>query len=154
MVLCANFLLSLVVTSIFNTINKIWDMVRNKFDRYQEYGLCVLFHLVFPLVPMFLELWISGSISSKSLLLSTAIYAIAIGNSSRFRIMLGLCIFIAFIFCVLFGVVAAGAVSPANGEISAKFTLIFLFLSTLAEKHGVHVSEGRFFWDHGKSKEE
>lgn len=123
-------------------------MSRSKIDHYQEYGLCILFHLMFPLVPMCLEQWISGSISSKTLLLSTAIYAIAIGNGSCYRFMLGLGVFIAFIFCVLFGVISAGITNLPNVDISAKVTLIFLFLSSLVEKYTVHVSEEKMFWNH------
>lgn len=117
-------------------------------DKVQEYGLCILFHLVLPLLPIFLEKWISGAISSKSLLLCTAIYAVAIGNNSRYKLIFGISIIISFIFAVSFGVVAAGKASLSYSEESAMLTLSLLFISSLIEKYGVHIVDGRTFWNH------
>lgn len=117
-------------------------------DSFQEYGLCIMFHLFLPLLPVFLETWITGTVSSHSLLLCTAIYSIAIGNSSNSKLLFGFTILISIIFAVSFGIVAAGNDPLTYGRESAMFTIAFLFCMSLIEKYRTYITEGKLFWNH------
>jgi hypothetical protein len=114
---------------------------------YQEYYLCILFRLVLPILPILFELWIIGSISSKSLMLTTAMYAISIGNASQYKLMFGLTIIIGIIFSMCFGIVASGSIPLLHSEICAKISIVFIFLIASVEKYTMHVTDRIPFWN-------
>jgi len=113
---------------------------------WQEYLLCVLFQLLFPVLPILLEQWITGGISGKSLMLTTAIYSISVGNSSHEKLLFGLAVVISIIFAVNFGIVAGGSDPLYKSGLAATVCIFFLFLISLFEKYAVHVTEKKLYW--------
>lgn len=59
---------------------------------WQEYFLCLLFHMILPLLPIGFEFWLTGEIDDKTFALATSMYSIAIGISSKIKLFFGLTI--------------------------------------------------------------
>ena len=53
----------------------------------QEYVLCILLHLLLPFLPLLIECGVQGRVDRKTLLLFLAIYALAIGVTSKSKLM-------------------------------------------------------------------
>ncbi len=146
-------------------------------EKLREYILCIIFHTLLPVLPIILERWITGSISSQSLLISAAIYSIMIGNDSKDKLIFGVSILAGIIFAVAFGAIAAvdsntqaimNAISPYDYETnvidiikethenrdllyveeSAFTAIVALFLVSLVEKYRIHIIEGERYWKH------
>jgi len=115
-------------------------------EKVQEYLLCIMFQLVLPLLPVAFELWLKNSLSEKSLMISVAIYAISIGNTSRNKLLFGFSVFISIIFSVCFGIVLGGGASPPNSVLSAEVSLGFIFLASAIERYTIHITEETKCW--------
>lgn len=119
-------------------------------EHKQEFYLCILFQLFLPLFPLLLELWVSGVISNRSLMISTAIYAISIGNASRHKIIFGICVIISMFFSVGFGAVIGGVVLKYSMPV-ALITILSIFTMSVSEKHAVHIRDKVACWDFASS---
>lgn len=119
----------------------------NTLSKVEEYFLCMLFHLFLPLLPLALECWFLGKISSMSLMLTTSIYAISIGNSSKIKSLFGINIMLGLIFAAVFGGVMNGGQVPHHSELFAKIAILCIFLSSSIERFSTHIIQGRAYWD-------
>lgn len=116
---------------------------------WQEYILCVLFKLALPLLPLILEAWITGTLSVKSLMISAAIYAISIGNSSRNKLLFGISVMVSIVFSVCFGLVVGGGDNklPPYGEQLAMVTIIVVFFTAAIEMYTTYITKKYVCWD-------
>ncbi len=71
---------------------------------WDNFALYVILFFIIPLLPIGLEWVIKKSISEGSLLIATAMYAIAIGTASRIKTLFGLALLISLAYSCLFGV--------------------------------------------------
>src|SRR5277367_6083227 len=114
---------------------------------WQNFFLCVILHLLLPLLPLGIELWQSGQITAKSATIAAAMYAISIGNSSRSRLIFGLGIVISLLFSAAYGIVIASA-NPLPKSAPASFWAIgCMLLFHEIERYNRHVIEKAPFWE-------
>ena len=116
---------------------------------WEEYLLCVLLHMALPFLPLLFEMIFSrtNTISEKSLMLFSAMYALSIGLSSKSKLMFGFTVVISIFFSVAFGVVAGGGSSIPNAEYYSYLTLITIFIIHLLERYNRHVIDQTPFWE-------
>ena len=74
-------------------------------------------------------------------------YTIAIGSSSRSKLTFGVCIFLALLFAVLYGVALGkeGNLPPGSSWV-ASGSLVLLFLTHGLERYNAHVADEKPFW--------
>jgi hypothetical protein len=109
-------------------------------DYWQQFGICVLFHFLVPLLPLF-GLWFMGQhITEHEFLLTAAIYVLAIGTSSKSKLIHAL----SYVFALLF-TIACGRPADPQGRIpgSEKWLAVVAFLAVivphLIERYNRHV---------------
>lgn len=116
---------------------------------WEEYLLCVLLHMALPFLPLLFELLFSSTstVSEKSLMLFSAMYALSIGLSSNSKLMFGFTVVISIFFSVAFGVVAGGGNSIPNSEVYSYLALLGIFIVHGLERYNRHVIDQTPFWD-------
>lgn len=72
----------------------------------QSFILCLLFHLALPLFPIFLELVFTKTISIKSITITTAMYSISIGISSKEIVIFSITVLISIASAAIFGFIS------------------------------------------------
>lgn len=121
---------------------------------WEQFLLCVLFHLALPLLPIGIEIWQKRSITDSSLAMGTAMYAISIGGSSRSRLMFGLMVATSIVYSVVFGVLGSQEIrvppslsfnSFANAY--AGWALVAIFVIHALERYNRHVVDRAPYWE-------
>jgi len=115
-------------------------------DPWQHFLLCLVFHILLPLLPLGIEWWSRGKLSTGSATLVASLYAIGIGGSSRSRLLLGLGIVVSIIFAVAFGCSLAVNGSLRQSVASAEIAILFMLLCHTGERYNRHVAEQMPFW--------
>lgn len=115
----------------------------------EQYALCILFHLLLPLLPLGLELIVLQHIEHKTLLLFLAIYPLGIGITSRSRLMFGITIVIGIVYSIFFGMNAGGISMASAVYVGGYSCLISTVLVHACERYNRHVAERELFWDFG-----
>lgn len=92
---------------------------KSTFDCWQNFLASVALHMLLPLLPLLLELWFAKQVEAKSAALTAALYSVAIGLSSQFRIVLSVGFLFGFTFSAAFGYLST---EPANGLANALAT--------------------------------
>lgn len=105
---------------------KTWPRAPEIPDEWQHFLLSVLYVSALPLIPLALELWLKGSLSESSLTLTTAIFSVTVGASSKNRLLFGVGILLAIVFSSAFGVVLHTAQPPKGTQEACFFALGFL----------------------------
>jgi len=130
-------------------------------NHVQSFFVCIIFHMVFPALPLVFELIESGRIAEKALVLFTSLYAATIGVSSRNQLVFGSTMLVSIVFSFVYGFtlrddpVPLSAAMPTSGVISesiveattsvdlttwiAIITLICLVVQHVAERYNMHV---------------
>lgn len=122
------------------------DGGRQAASPWQEYGLALLFQLVFPLVPLGIEAILKGNVSEPILTMAAAMYALSIGVASRQRLVFGMTIFIAFVEAVAFGVSSKSGEAPP-GDAWSLTAIGLVSIAYAAERYGIHVVKRAPFWE-------
>jgi len=108
-------------------------------DYWENYLLCLLFHMLLPLLPLALELWQIGNVSEKSLTLAASMYSIAIGVSSRSQLFFGITIVISIILAVAYGI-ASGPQQPLPRSGTFAFgSICTVFILHTLERYNRHI---------------
>ena len=107
---------------------------------WQDFLFCIALHLTLPLLPLGLEHWFTGHIETKSVALTAALYAMAIGLSSRNLAFLGLGIVAGFICSAVFGFLS---VQPelAHADTFAYAVILMVFVLHAIERFNRHVTD-------------
>ncbi len=103
--------------------------------------------MVLPLLPLILELGVSQSVSDKMMTLAASMYTIAIGLSSRNRLLFGIAMFLSVSLALAFGFATPGGGSIFGigiWYISAG-SILLVFVLHIGERYNRHVAEGRSF---------
>jgi len=81
-----------------------------------DFGLCVLLHLLLPLLPLVIERVLTDDVTSQSLTIAATMYAITIGVTSRVRPIFGLLLVASVFFSAAYGflIVHHGAEATAR----------------------------------------
>jgi hypothetical protein len=114
---------------------------------WQDFLLCVLLHMALPFLPIILEHMIAGQVADKSLFLFTAMYPLAIGISSRNKLLFGIAVVTGIFFAVAFGVLTGGGRSLLLASVAVKYCLGTIILIHLFERYNRHVVDRTPFWD-------
>ena len=115
---------------------------------WQEYGLCIVLHMFLPLLPLILELWMTGDVQAAGLFIAAAMYSIAIGMSSSSKLIFGCCLVITILFSVVYGAqVVEESFSLSSGRAFAVSSIAMIFLVHGAERYNYHVVDMRPFLD-------
>src|SRR5262245_61675308 len=108
-------------------------------DRVQEFLLCILFHFLLPLMPLLAEVMVLGYVEGRTLLIFVAIQAVAIGVSSRSRLMFGSTIVIGLVYSLFFGLLAGGSrMSALTYEIGCVCMAVVMLIHA-GERYNRHV---------------
>ena len=114
----------------------------------------VLFYMMLPLLPIGIEFWITGgTVGEESTTLAAAMYAIAIGISSRSIGLFALGLTIGLSFAVVFGFVVGSTEPSANqlgvegsvlldSRTAALIAMSFIFVMHLVERFQRHYLNG------------
>lgn len=116
----------------------------------QEYGVCIIFNLLIPLLPIFLEKYFTGSISSPSMMISAAIYSVAVGNASSYKLLFAISILIGMIFSACFGVAmieGTKEILPKSSYTLAAVSIVAILTISLAEKYATYIVEKKKCWN-------
>jgi hypothetical protein len=115
-------------------------------DHWQNFFLCMSFHILLPLLPLALELWRKNGVSTQSATLVAAMYAISIGGSSRSKLIFGLGVIISIVFSVAFGLSRGKDGGLPGSQGLAIGSILFIILTHGIERYNRHVAERTPFW--------
>ncbi len=118
-------------------------------EHIQEYLLCILFHLLFPFLPLLVERIVLGHVEDKTLLLFLAVYPLSIGVSSRSRLLFGITVVICLIFSTLFGLASGKIEMSRTGSQIGYICLLAVMLIHACERYNRHVADRQPFWEFG-----
>jgi hypothetical protein len=126
-------------------------------DHVQQFGVCLLFHLFVPLLPLLAETAASGGAPSPSTLyLAASAYALSIGVSSRNILSWGLFFVLGLMFAFLFGLSKAPGAADAirDAALFPKAGIVLVFLIHCFERYNRHiVDREQFFSFHETGRE-
>lgn len=120
---------------------------------WQDYLLCLLFHMALPFLPILLENIISSHVEAKSFMLFVAMYSLAIGISSSSPLLLGITISVSIFYSVFFGVSSNGVELSHNVILSAWISLLFIFFTHALERYNKHIIDRTPFWSFSQFRE-
>lgn len=135
---------------------------------WQQYIICVVLHLLLPLLPLLIELWITGRLQIASMTLGASMYVIAIGLSSRNLVILILGLVWGIVLAIISGVASEASLhaSTAKGREEHLNTAMAgnsfwwvsvvgmssMFIFHLCERYNRHVAERAPFLEIGHKK--
>jgi hypothetical protein len=109
-------------------------------DYWQQYVTCILFLFLIPLLPLVGLWYMDQHITEKEFLLTAAIYILAIGTSSKSKLIFALSVVFAILFTTACGrqVDLTGAI-PLSEKILAVVAFLAVILPHLLERYNRHV---------------
>lgn len=115
----------------------------------QEYGTCILFNLLMPILPLFIEEWFSGKITSSSLMMAAAMYAISVGSTSSNKMLFSISVSISVIFSACYGFVMVndGNNLPTYSFEFAAISVVAILTTSLVEKYAKYVTNKQKCWE-------
>jgi hypothetical protein len=113
---------------------------------WQDFGLAVIFHLLFPLLPVLIELMATARVTETTLTLTASLYAIGIGVASPNRLVFGLAIFAGVVAAIAFGFVTGSPDSFAGARELSVVVIVFFFLTHAVERFWLHVGKREVFF--------
>ncbi len=117
---------------------------------WQDYFVCLLFHMLLPLMPLTLEYAFTAGIRPSTAHLTASLYAISLGASSRNKLLFALGVMVGFFFAASFGqtVAAELQVGPAPGVLVYPLAaIVFIFMVHAFERYNRHVVDRTPYWD-------
>jgi hypothetical protein len=118
-------------------------------DAWQQYGLCLLFHLFLPFLPLIIEYALHRRVEPKTSLLFLSVFPLSVGVSSRNRLMFGVTIVFGLIYSVFFGLISGGL--PLDQSVSdiGYYCLAGIVITHALERYNRHVVDSEPFWEFG-----
>lgn len=126
---------------------------------WEQFFLCVVFHLALPLLPLAIEFWQKHTVTNSSLTLGAAMYAISIGGSSKSKLMFGSMVVVCIVYSIAFGVLVshppppmpvAGAPPPVlntAANMYAGWAMLAIFFVHAMERYNRHVVDSTPYWE-------
>jgi|CZKI01.1.fsa_nt_gi hypothetical protein len=113
--------------------------------RYSEFTVALIFLLIFPLLPLLFEYWISGTITEASAVVVSSMYAFSIAFATRLKFVFAFALLIGVIFAMAFG---ALMIRPSSLDNSCPLSLLAIscfFGAHALERYKIHVLDGQSF---------
>ncbi|HEJ9509881.1 TPA: hypothetical protein SMN05_003693 [Proteus mirabilis] len=112
-------------------------------EDWSNYLFCLALHMTLPLAPLFIEALVRTDHlpSIQTMSITTSLYAIAIGLSSRNKALFGFCLLIGILFSIFFGI----TVATDNYNTGSSYWPFFLCLACVfiihaCERYNRHVA--------------
>ena len=118
-------------------------------DHWQQFALCLLFHLLVPCIPLGIEWVVLGHVENKTLLLFVAVYPLSIGVSSHSSLMFGITVVVGLVYSIFFGLISGNVLLNPNIYRVGTVGLIALVLLHTCERYNRHVADQESFWEFG-----
>ena len=115
--------------------------------RTGEYLLCIMFHFMFPLLPIAAEASIQGGVATKSWLLFLSVYLPGIGVASRSRFLFGVAVVAGLFYATIFGASAAHLAVPQPFYWIGHLLTLIVVTGLLSERYNRHIAEEELFFD-------
>jgi hypothetical protein len=112
---------------------------------WQEYLVCILLHMVLPLLPLGLEALKTQAVKGESLTLAASMYAISIGISSQSKLSFALAIFVSLGFTGVYGIQVGD--KESSSVIYAALAIFMIFIVHACERYNRHVVDRAPFWE-------
>jgi len=103
--------------------------------------------MMLPLLPIVLELWQTKTVTDTSLTLTASMYAIAIGVSSRSRLLFGGSIVISILFAIDFGITIGQHTSLPGTRSLVIWGICAVFVFHALERYNRHIVDRIPFWE-------
>jgi hypothetical protein len=116
-------------------------------DNVQEFLLYILFHMLFPFLPILVQTIVRGYVEEETSLLFLAVYPLSIGVSSQSRLMFGFTVVFCLVYSMLFGLASGSIKLPATGAQIGYGCLAVLMLIHACERYNRHVVRRHRFWE-------
>ena len=127
-------------------------------ERWEQFLLCVIAHMILPFLPLGFEYWTTNNISAESLSIATAMYALSIGVSSKISVITLLCGCVCLIFSFAYGNLVALSVDTSNAsnqvitslngvDSIAFFCLLSIFIAHIIERYVRHIKFDESFFE-------
>lgn len=104
-------------------------------------------NLLFPMLPLFVELAISSDVSSSNLVLAASMYSVTTGVVSKNRLVFIVSLIICVFYAAMFGHILSLDKAKEAPSFYAAFVLVILFLMNVVVKFWYHVVELRKYTD-------
>ena len=109
-------------------------------EYWEQFGSCLIFHFIVPLLPFFVEWMGRGKVSPETLTVGAAVYVMAIGASSRSMFLFALSVLLSIVYSVLFGFVISGNTGvTANAPRIVGWSVLLVVLIHLVERIKRHI---------------
>lgn len=142
-----NLDLSYVSESKLNRIWRAWSWVQG--FHWDKFFLCICMHMVLPLTPLIIEFFLKeGPVSPSSLLISTSMYCLSLGSSSKKTSIFALSLVVALILAALYG--NTSIVNDNTAKIDTLYiywVLGVFFVIHLIERFKRHAIDCEAFWN-------
>lgn len=113
--------------------------VRGLSDPWQQYGLCILFHLLLPFLPLIIERIVLGHLEEGTFFLFLAVFPLSLGVTSRSALLFGVTVVIGLLCSIFFGLIAGRLhLNPITTTLGC-FCLIAVILIHAMERYNRHV---------------
>lgn len=121
---------------------------------WQQFIVCCIFHFLVPLLPFAVELFADGRVSPGTLTVGTAVYVLAIGNSSRNAALFGISVALGIVYTILFGLLIGKVpVASSRGPDIVIWSVALFALFHGMERFGRHVMDREPFWEFTNRRE-
>ena len=114
-------------------------------DKWQHFLFSVFVQLLLPLMPILVELAITGTVSEQTFAISAAMYSISIGVTTNNLALLGASIFVAMAYSAIFGYIVSGNSPKFPVPSVSMITIILFMLIHGMERYKRHVGDGELF---------
>ena len=121
--------------------------VRGLPDQWQQYGLCLLFHLLLPFLPLVIEWIVLGHMEEKTFFLFLSVFPLSIGVTSRSALLFGVTIVIGLLYSIFFGLIAGSLHLNPMTTTWGYFCLFAVILIHSMERYNRHVADLEPFWE-------
>lgn len=123
-------------------------------NHWQQFFTCIGVHFGLPLLPFLWEQVSDGRVSPGTLTVGGAVYAIAIGASSRNMFLFAITLICALIYMLLDALYTAkNPFALAYGNKAVWWSLGAIVLIHVGERYNRHVMERRPYWEFAENTE-
>lgn len=118
----------------------------------QHFLACVLLTILYPLLPLAVELMLAEKVTDKTVLISAIMYCSALAVVSKSVWVFGLGFVASIVLAIFFGITFYnGEQGPANSASFGWICIAFFAACNIFERYDIHITRGQNFIDFGKS---
>lgn len=118
-------------------------------QNWQHYLSSIIIQLILPLIPLIIELWLTGQVSDHTFAISVAMYSISIGVTSNNIALLAASIAVSVMFSAVFGYLLSENTLHYSVEKPALISILGFMIIHATERYKRHIKEGELFSQFG-----